>query len=294
MTKKVVISSILIWFLILNLQNIYNFFLDTKVNNYFENGNYYLSYNYYSKKSWETDVFNQANSLYKLNVFNDSLVKYLSLESSQTFKNKYDLFYNIWNNYYRLWEKLSFVDDKIKNYNSSLEYYLKAKDIKPTSKVIHNYDFVLAKLNELKDKQKAIEEEKNNQPNNKTNNYKPPVSKPNNQTNENNDLENNSSEDNNQTNDENKNSQDTDTWSTINSWDNANFDNSLNSDGLYLTDDLKQRLLEEQKKLLEEQQKYQSQIFKQDNITNKTNDIFDSILNDQIFEKSFWDEKKDW
>lgn len=296
MTKKVVISSILIWFLILNLQNIYNFFLDNKVNNYFENWSYYLSYNYYSKKSWETDIFNQANSLYKLNVFSDSLVKYLSLENSQTFKNKYDLFYNIWNNYYRLWEKLSFFDEKLKNYNKALEYYLMAKEIKPTSKVIHNYDFVLNKINELKDKENNKDKSENDNLNSKPNpTPKPkPNNIPNNNQNQEQKAQNNDNTDTNESKENNQNNTQENSWSVNSWWDEVNFENSQNWDWLYLTEDLKQRLLEEQKRLLEEQQKYQWQIFKQDNIKNKTNDIFDSILNDQIFEKSFWDESKDW
>lgn len=295
MTKKLVITSIFIWFFILNLQNIYNYFLDNKVNNHYENGNYYLSYNYYSSSNKLTlvDVYNQANSLYKLNIYNDSLKKYLSLEKTN-FKHKYELFYNIWNNYYRLWEKLLNNSDKLDKYNLALEYYLKAKSIKQTSNVNHNYDFVLNKIKLLKENENKQNLESNddnkNTNTNKSDNLK------------NNNINNNLPKNNSSVNDtstDNKIS--TWTWKTNNSWTwvsntgtNLDTNSESSQDWLYLTDDLKNRLLEEQKRLLEEQKKYQDQILKQNTLKDKTNNIFESLLNDQIIDKSLGNEKKDW
>lgn len=126
----------------------------------------------------------KADYYYKISEYEKAYEKYSEIDCNK----KYICFilnHNLWNTAYKIWEKLNNLD-KLNYWQKSLFYYSKALSIKYDEETKKNYDFVLEKLNKLKNeikKENLKNQSKDNWPKNDQNTK-------NNQSNESNDWQN--------------------------------------------------------------------------------------------------------
>lgn len=108
--------------------------------------------------------FKKADYFYKMLEFEKAYKKYKEIDC-KTEKQCFLLNHNLWNTMYKIWDKKLNNIEKFNYWQKSLSYYLKALNIKYDLETKKNYDFVLEKLNKLRN-----ETEKQNRKNNQENN----------------------------------------------------------------------------------------------------------------------------
>ncbi len=263
MTKKnyIFLAFLIIIFLIINFFVFYKFYFVYSAEKKYQNNNFSGAINDY-KKSLENNYF-----------------------LTQNFEK--NIFYNLGNSYYRFWQK---TDEKILNYEKSLENYEKSIDIKKEENAQDNYDFVLEQLNKLKE-EKSLEEEEQEKSNEEQNSqqHQEGSDKENNQ----NDSE--SKEKNEQTNSQ-KNSNfveksNNEKNNTQSSQDKINPD--FEKQEIYLLTDDEKKYLENYGKYIEDSQRDYNNYFDKQN-QDSTRDLFDMFFEKKFLENNNSWSQKDW
>lgn len=237
-------------------------------NNYYNKKDYKKAISYHQKSN---NLLKNKYSQYNLWLDNYKLWNYEKaknfFENIQWGNNKnfnQKLFFNLGNTFFYLWKKEQDINNKIKKWEKSLEYFAKSLAIQDDKKSQENYNYVKKKLDELKKEKEESEKEIQEK------NWE-----------------------------ENKQKEKTSSWSqekgkeekwkisdTNNSWKSWNTKDSLTQE--------EEEYLEWYKEYLERNQK-ENQIYFNNSSETQSDDIFESFFNNPFFDNSsLWGNEKDW
>lgn len=164
--KKVLAISFIIWFLILNIFSIKDFYYNALGNYFFSKADFKNALGNYSNSNNKESILNTANTYYKQKKYIVSLKKYLSILSDNKTEFSFRLNHNIWNNYYKL--SLNAKQNEIKYLENAVHYYTSALNIRYDEQTKQNLDFVLNKLKKTKEENQQTQTWETNQSGTKT------------------------------------------------------------------------------------------------------------------------------
>lgn len=161
MNKITFFISTIILFLLINIFSIKAFYNNFMWDYLFNKWSYVNSIEYFSNNNTIEWIYNKANVLYKQKKYDESMKEYMSILLYNDSNLEFKLNHNIANNYYRLWENEEAISTKISYRNKSIDYYRTWLDIRYDEETKQNLEYVLSKINELKEQDEENESSKN-------------------------------------------------------------------------------------------------------------------------------------
>jgi hypothetical protein len=152
--KKILVISFIIFTLLFNVNSIFSYISNIQAISSYKSHNYKSSLDDFqnatsyknSEKNLNKLIFNEAIALYKLKKFKEAKSLFLQIDDLD---NDFKINHNLWNTFFRLWESES-GDVQIEYWEKSLSSYENALSQKYDEETKMNYDFVEAKISELK------------------------------------------------------------------------------------------------------------------------------------------------